>query len=124
MTEMSSSADKVAQVQTALGLPVMLIAIPAGAIADLHDRRIVALISCRLGGHDRLGDAGVVGAALTKPPARALLCCGHWDRDVGARMTGRRQRAVASAGSPCRHRAQRNQLQHCTKRRTGNRRHH
>lgn len=45
MTEMSSSADKVALVQTALGLPVMLIAIPAGAIADLHDRRIVALIS-------------------------------------------------------------------------------
>lgn len=45
MTEMSSSADKVALVQTALGLPVMLIAIPARAIADLHDRRIVALIS-------------------------------------------------------------------------------
>ncbi|WP_247459302.1 MFS transporter [Bradyrhizobium sp. 153] len=45
MTEMSSSADKVALVQTALGLPVMLIAIPAGAIADLHDRRIVALSS-------------------------------------------------------------------------------
>jgi len=45
MTEMSSSADKVALVQTALGLPVMLIAIPAGTIADLHDRRIVALIS-------------------------------------------------------------------------------
>lgn len=45
MTEMSSSADKVALVQTALGLPVMLVAIPAGAIADLHDRRIVALSS-------------------------------------------------------------------------------
>nr|GAJ37591.1 hypothetical protein BDOA9_0202090 [Bradyrhizobium sp. DOA9] len=45
MTEMSRSADRVALVQTALGLPVMLIAIPAGAIADLHDRRVVALIS-------------------------------------------------------------------------------
>jgi MFS family permease len=43
MTEMTSSADKVALVQTALGLPVMLIAMPAGAIADVHDRRIVAL---------------------------------------------------------------------------------
>lgn len=32
MTEMSSSADKVALVQTALGSPVMLIAIPAGAL--------------------------------------------------------------------------------------------
>jgi len=45
MTQMTSSADKVALVQTALMLPVMLIAMPAGAIADMHDRRIVALIS-------------------------------------------------------------------------------
>lgn len=45
MTQMTSSADKVALVQTALMLPVMLISMPAGAIADLHDRRIVALVS-------------------------------------------------------------------------------
>ena len=45
MTQMASSADKVALVQTALMLPIMLISMPAGAIADMHDRRIVALIS-------------------------------------------------------------------------------
>jgi MFS family permease len=45
MTQMASSADKVALVQTALMLPVMLIAMPAGAIADMFDRRIVALVS-------------------------------------------------------------------------------
>jgi predicted MFS family arabinose efflux permease len=45
MTQMTSSADKVALVQTALMLPVMLIAMPAGAIADMHDRRIVAMVS-------------------------------------------------------------------------------
>ncbi len=45
MTQMTSSADKVALVQTALMLPVMLISMPAGAIADMYDRRIVALIS-------------------------------------------------------------------------------
>src|SRR3954466_7715600 len=45
MTQMTSSADKVALVQTALMLPVMLIAMPAGAIADMYDRRVVALIS-------------------------------------------------------------------------------
>jgi len=39
MTQMASSADKVALVQTALSLPVMLIAMPAGAIADMYDRR-------------------------------------------------------------------------------------
>ena len=33
MTQMTASADKVALVQTALMLPVMLIAMPAGAVA-------------------------------------------------------------------------------------------
>jgi MFS family permease len=45
MTQMASSADKVALVQTALMLPIMLISMPAGAIADMHDRRLVALIA-------------------------------------------------------------------------------
>jgi len=45
MTQMTSDADKVALVQTALMLPVMLISMPAGAIADMCDRRIVALVS-------------------------------------------------------------------------------
>jgi len=45
MTQMAASADKVALVQTALMLPVMLISMPAGAIADMHDRRIVAMVS-------------------------------------------------------------------------------
>src|SRR5437016_10724994 len=45
MTQMTSSADKVALVQTALMLPIMLISMPAGAVADMYDRRIVALVS-------------------------------------------------------------------------------
>jgi MFS family permease len=45
MTQMTSSADKVALVQTALMLPIMLISMPAGAIADMYDRRVVALVS-------------------------------------------------------------------------------
>jgi predicted MFS family arabinose efflux permease len=49
MTQMTPSADKVALVQTALMLPIMLIAMPAGAIADMYDRRIVALVSLSVG---------------------------------------------------------------------------
>lgn len=45
MTLMTSSADMVALVQTAALLPTLLISIAAGAIADMHDRRIVALIA-------------------------------------------------------------------------------
>src|SRR3974390_169034 len=44
MTLMTSSADKVALVQTAAMLPTMLISIAAGAIADMYDRRIVSLV--------------------------------------------------------------------------------
>jgi len=49
MTQMTPSADKVALVQTALMLPIMLIAMPAGAVADMYDRRIVALVSLSIG---------------------------------------------------------------------------
>src|SRR3954453_20761349 len=45
MTLMTSSADKVALVQTALMLPIMLISMPAGAVADMYDRRVVAMVS-------------------------------------------------------------------------------
>src|SRR5881392_966323 len=45
MTQMTPSADKVALVQTALMLPIMLISMPAGAIADMHDRRVVAMVA-------------------------------------------------------------------------------
>jgi MFS family permease len=44
MTLMTSSADMVALVLTAALMPTLLISIAAGAIADMYDRRIVALI--------------------------------------------------------------------------------
>lgn len=43
MTRLTTSPDMVALVQTALMLPLMLVAVPAGAIADMFDRRKVAL---------------------------------------------------------------------------------
>lgn len=45
MTEMTSSADMVALVQTCLMLPVALISAPAGAIADMFDRRKVGIVA-------------------------------------------------------------------------------
>jgi MFS family permease len=44
MTQMTTSADMVALVQSASTLPIMLISIPAGAIADMYDRRVVGLV--------------------------------------------------------------------------------
>lgn len=44
MTRLTSSASMVALVQTALMLPLMLVAVPAGAMADMYDRRKIALV--------------------------------------------------------------------------------
>lgn len=74
MTQMTSSAGQVALVQTALMLPVMLIALPAGAIADMHDRRIVGLIalSIELCGATALTVLDWLG--LTTPNLLLALC--------------------------------------------------
>lgn len=45
MTELTSAADMVALVQTALMLPILLLSIAAGAIADMYDCRKVGLIA-------------------------------------------------------------------------------
>jgi MFS family permease len=43
LTELGEPADVVALVQTAASLPIMLLALPAGALADIEDRRRVML---------------------------------------------------------------------------------
>ncbi|HWW65799.1 MAG TPA: MFS transporter [Sphingomonadaceae bacterium] len=43
LTELRQSADMIALVQSAASLPIMLLALPAGAFADVHDRRRVML---------------------------------------------------------------------------------
>ncbi|MVT55273.1 MFS transporter [Bradyrhizobium yuanmingense] len=74
MTEMTSSADKVAMVQTALLLPVMLIAVPAGAIADMYDRRIVMLVALSIALCGATALTAFDWAGLTTPDLLLLLC--------------------------------------------------
>lgn len=45
MVEMDGTPEQVALVQTALTLPITLFALPAGAIADIYDRRLVILLA-------------------------------------------------------------------------------
>ncbi len=58
MAEMSTP-DRVALVQTATFLPMALFAIPAGAVADMYDRRLVQIVSLALA----LGGAALMTAA-------------------------------------------------------------
>lgn len=74
MTQMTSSADMVALVQTALMLPVMLISIPAGAIADMYDRRIVALVSVGIALAGATGLTILAALGLVTPNLLLALC--------------------------------------------------
>jgi MFS family permease len=71
---MTSSADKVALVQTALMLPVMLIAMPAGAIADMYDRRIVSLISLSIALSGATGLTVLSWLGLVTPTILLVFC--------------------------------------------------
>lgn len=57
MTRLTDSPEMIALVQTALMIPLMLVALPAGALADMFDRRKIALIG--------LCVAALMGAGLT-----------------------------------------------------------
>lgn len=74
MTQMTSSADKVALVQTALMLPVMLISAPAGAIADMHDRRIVTLVSVGIALAGATALTALAWLGLITPNLLLVLC--------------------------------------------------
>jgi predicted MFS family arabinose efflux permease len=65
MTQMTSSPSMVALVQSALMLPLMLVALPAGAVADMFDRRRIALLG--------LGFSVVSGALLATASLFGLL---------------------------------------------------
>ena len=80
LTAMGAPADVVALVQTAINLPIMLLALPAGAWADMHDRRRVILLAQ---GAMLLLSLALAWLALAgEPPATwiialtALLACG------------------------------------------------
>lgn len=74
MTQMASSADKVALVQTALMLPIALISLPAGAIADMFDRRQVGIAALSI---SLAGSIAMTLLALLDlmTPALLLLFC-------------------------------------------------
>ncbi len=74
MTQMTASADKVALVQTALMLPIMLVAMPAGAIADMYDRRLVALAALGIGLAGATTLAALAHLGLVTPNTLLLFC--------------------------------------------------
>jgi MFS family permease len=74
MTQMTSSADKVALVQTALMLPVALISAPAGALADMFDRRIVGLVALTIAFAGAVSLSGLAWFGAVTPALLLAFC--------------------------------------------------
>ena len=74
MTRMTSSADMVALVQTSLMLPVALVSTPAGALADMFDRRKVGLAALAIALAGSLSLTVLAWLGLMTPVLLLLFC--------------------------------------------------
>ena len=74
MTRLATSPDMVALVQTALMLPMMLVALPAGALADMFDRRKIAMTGLSLAIFFASALASLSYLELTTPWLLLAMC--------------------------------------------------
>ncbi len=74
MTQMTPSAGMVALVQTALMLPVAFVSTPAGAIADMFDRRIVGLFALSIALVGSVAMTAVAWAGAMTPDLLLVFC--------------------------------------------------
>ncbi|MCJ2188410.1 MFS transporter [Novosphingobium beihaiensis] len=74
MTRLSDSPSMVALVQTAMMVPLMLVTLPAGAIADMFDRRRIAMSGLGFSAVCAATLAGISHFGLITPWALLLFC--------------------------------------------------
>lgn len=74
MTQLSSSPSMVALVQTAMMLPLMIVTLPAGAIADMYDRRKIAMMGLGFSALSAAGLAAVSYLEMTTPWLLLFFC--------------------------------------------------
>ena len=74
MTQLTGRADMVALVQSATFAPLMLLSLPAGAIADSYDRRKVALVAMIIAFSGAAGLSVVTMLGLLTPTLLLLFC--------------------------------------------------
>src|SRR6202521_1570881 len=74
MTKISSSTNMVALVQTALMLPVALVSTPAGAVADMFDRRIVGIVALSIALAGSISLSALAWLGLVTPVLLLVFC--------------------------------------------------
>lgn len=109
MTRLTNSSAMVALVQTALMLPLMLVAVPAGAIADMFDRRKVALAGLAIACVGGISLAAIGFAGLLTPWALlgSLVFIGAgvalygpaWQSSIGELVPAEQLPAAVALGS-------------------------
>lgn len=109
MTRLSSSPQMVALVQTALMLPLMLVALPAGAIADMFDRRKVALAGLAFASLMAVCLTLLAAAELLSPWTLLLFCfligtgvalyAPAWQASIGEQVSGEHLPAAIALGT-------------------------
>lgn len=109
MTRLTNSPEQVALVQTALMVPLMLVAVPAGAIADMFDRRKIALVGLAFSTCCAALLTMLAGAGLTTPWVLLLFCTligsgvalysPAWQASIREQVTPERLPAAVALGS-------------------------
>lgn len=74
MSRLTDDVTMVALVQTALMFPLMLIALPAGAVSDMFDRRIVCIVALVVALFGAVGLCIVTAVGLLSPPVLLAFC--------------------------------------------------
>lgn len=74
MMQLSSDTRMVALVQTALMLPVMLVSLAAGAIADMYDRRRVGIVALLISTSGAAGLTATTFLGMLTPSLLLLFC--------------------------------------------------
>lgn len=74
MTRLATSAEMVALVQSALMLPLMLVSVPGGAIADMFDRRRIAMTGLGFASLSAATLAAISHFGLTSPWLLLAFC--------------------------------------------------
>ncbi len=109
MTRLSNSPGMVALVQSALMLPSMLVAVPAGALADMFDRRKIALAGLGFAAISGLALSLLAFAGLTTPwmllgfcvliGAGVALYAPSWQASIGEQVSKEHLPAAVALGT-------------------------
>ncbi len=109
MTRLADSPSMVALVQTALMLPLMLVALPAGALADMFDRRKIAMTGLSISILCSLALTALAYFELTTPWILLAFCfligggvalyAPSWQASIGEQVSQQHLPAAIALGS-------------------------